>query len=68
MINSQTNQLFSFSRGIVVHAGEDDLGLGDSPLSKTTGNSGDRVACGVIGCKYIQFVYFKITCILIFPL
>ncbi|KAI8644748.1 copper/zinc superoxide dismutase [Parasitella parasitica] len=36
-------------RGIVLHAGEDDLGLGNSPLSKTTGNSGDRLACGVIG-------------------
>ncbi|KAI8875555.1 copper/zinc superoxide dismutase [Backusella circina FSU 941] len=36
-------------RGVVVHSGEDDLGLGDSPLSNTTGNSGDRWACGVIG-------------------
>ncbi|CEP17463.1 hypothetical protein [Parasitella parasitica] len=36
-------------RGIVLHAGEDDLGLGNSPLSNTTGNSGDRLACGVIG-------------------
>lgn len=39
------------SRGIVLHSGEDDLGLGDSPLSNTTGNSGDRTACGIIGCK-----------------
>ncbi|KAG2215985.1 hypothetical protein INT46_007045 [Mucor plumbeus] len=36
-------------RGIVLHSGEDDLGLGGSPLSNTTGNSGDRWACGVIG-------------------
>ncbi|KAI8991184.1 superoxide dismutase [Mycotypha africana] len=36
-------------RGIVLHSGKDDLGLGDSPLSLTTGNSGDRLACGVIG-------------------
>lgn len=40
------------SRGIVLHSGEDDLGLGGSPLSNTTGNSGDRWACGVIGCKF----------------
>ncbi|CAO3645352.1 unnamed protein product [Mucor hiemalis] len=36
-------------RGVVVHSGQDDLGLGGSPLSNTTGNSGERVACGVIG-------------------
>nr|VZI42460.1 unnamed protein product [Spirometra erinaceieuropaei] len=32
-----------------VHAGEDDLGKGGHELSLTTGNSGGRVACGVIG-------------------
>ncbi|KAG2227632.1 hypothetical protein INT45_004673 [Circinella minor] len=36
-------------RTIVVHAGEDDLGLGGHELSKATGNAGDRWACGVIG-------------------
>ncbi|CAO3701931.1 unnamed protein product [Rhizopus stolonifer] len=36
-------------RAIVVHSGQDDLGLGGSPLSNTTGNSGERVGCGVIG-------------------
>jgi len=36
-------------RSIVVHADIDDLGKGNSPLSLTTGNSGDRIACGVIG-------------------
>jgi Cu-Zn family superoxide dismutase len=36
-------------RSCVVHAGEDDLGQGGTPDSKTTGNSGARVACGVIG-------------------
>jgi len=40
-------------RSIVIHSGEDDLGKGDSPLSSTTGNSGDRLACGVIGIEYV---------------
>uniref|UniRef100_A0A5Q0MVW9 Superoxide dismutase [Cu-Zn] n=1 Tax=Oxya chinensis TaxID=165482 RepID=A0A5Q0MVW9_9ORTH len=36
-------------RTLVVHADPDDLGRGDHPLSRTTGNSGARVACGIIG-------------------
>lgn len=36
-------------RSLVLHQNEDDLGLGNSPDSKTTGNSGARIACGVIG-------------------
>ena len=36
-------------RACVVHADEDDLGRGGHKLSKTTGNAGARVACGVIG-------------------
>ncbi|KAH9508195.1 hypothetical protein Btru_054974 [Bulinus truncatus] len=32
-------------RGIVVHAQRDDLGQGDSPASKTTGDAGGRIAC-----------------------
>lgn len=33
---------------IVVHAGEDDLGLGGDSGSTMTGNAGGRLACGVI--------------------
>ncbi|XP_041035928.1 copper chaperone for superoxide dismutase-like isoform X1 [Carcharodon carcharias] len=35
-------------RSVVVDSSEDDLGRGDHPLSRTTGNSGDRLACGII--------------------
>nr|WBF70982.1 hypothetical protein [Megavirus caiporensis] len=35
-------------RGLVVHEKEDDLGMTNHPDSKTTGNSGDRIACGII--------------------
>ncbi|AKR14211.1 superoxide dismutase [Dasychira pudibunda nucleopolyhedrovirus] len=36
-------------RSLVVHTDRDDLGLGEHPLSKTTGNSGGRLGCGIIG-------------------
>ncbi|XP_061143954.1 copper chaperone for superoxide dismutase-like isoform X1 [Syngnathus typhle] len=35
-------------RSLVVDSGPDDLGLGGHPLSKMTGNSGARLACGII--------------------
>ncbi|KAM9717667.1 LOW QUALITY PROTEIN: copper chaperone for superoxide dismutase [Menidia menidia] len=35
-------------RSLVVDEGEDDLGRGGHPLSKLTGNSGQRLACGII--------------------
>ena len=36
-------------RSFIVHADPDDLGKGDFPDSKTTGHSGTRIACAVIG-------------------
>lgn len=39
-------------RAMVVHADEDDLGVGGFPDSKTTGHAGSRIACGVIGRDY----------------
>eukprot|EP00252_Welwitschia_mirabilis_P023735 TRINITY_DN679_c0_g1_i1.p1 TRINITY_DN679_c0_g1~~TRINITY_DN679_c0_g1_i1.p1 ORF type:complete len:155 (-),score=25.00 TRINITY_DN679_c0_g1_i1:493-957(-) len=38
-------------RAVVVHADPDDLGKGGHELSKTTGNAGGRVACGVVGLQ-----------------
>ncbi|PHT35570.1 Superoxide dismutase [Cu-Zn] 2 [Capsicum baccatum] len=38
-------------RAVVVHADSDDLGRGGHELSKTTGNAGARVGCGVIGLQ-----------------
>ena len=36
-------------RSIIIHEDEDDLGLGNFEDSKTTGHSGKRIACSVIG-------------------
>ncbi|KAI3798370.1 hypothetical protein L1987_33644 [Smallanthus sonchifolius] len=38
-------------RAVVIHADSDDLGRGNHELSKTTGNAGARVGCGVIGLQ-----------------
>uniref|UniRef100_A0A4P2TCA5 Superoxide dismutase [Cu-Zn] n=2 Tax=Kandelia obovata TaxID=413952 RepID=A0A4P2TCA5_KANOB len=38
-------------RAVVVHADSDDLGKGGHQLSKTTGNAGARVGCGIIGLQ-----------------
>jgi superoxide dismutase, Cu-Zn family len=49
---SLTGNLSILGRTVVVHADQDDLGDGGHELSKTTGNAGGRLACGVIGiCK-----------------
>lgn len=36
------------ARSCVVHAGEDDLGLGGDASSLANGNAGSRVACGTV--------------------
>ena len=40
-------------RSVVIHADEDDLGKGGDEESLITGNSGARIACGVIGYAMI---------------
>jgi Cu-Zn family superoxide dismutase len=36
-------------RGLVIHAGTDDLGTGGNADSLATGNAGARSGCGIIG-------------------
>lgn len=45
------NHLFTLplTNSAQVHADPDDLGLGGHELSKTTGNAGARVSCGLVG-------------------
>jgi superoxide dismutase, Cu-Zn family len=38
-----------WGRSIIVHEDPDDLGLGKEEDSKTTGHSGTRIACAIIG-------------------
>ncbi|RLN33816.1 superoxide dismutase [Panicum miliaceum] len=47
-------------RAVVVHADPDDLGKGGHELSKSTGNAGGRVACG-IGCHTLNHPVAVIT-------
>jgi len=42
-------------RGLIIHADEDDLGLGTNAASKINGNSGKRIACAIIGIAKDNF-------------
>jgi Cu/Zn superoxide dismutase len=38
-----------FGRSVIIHQDKDDLGEGDHDDSKTTGHSGSRIGCAIIG-------------------
>ena len=38
-----------WGRSVIIHADKDDYGLGDAEDSLTTGHSGKRIACAIIG-------------------
>lgn len=42
-------------RGLIIHADPDDCGLGGNEVSLTTGNSGKRIACAIIGYSQDNF-------------
>ena len=47
MIHARIHDLFG--RSVIVHADPDDLGKGDHEDSHTTGHSGARIGCALIG-------------------
>ena len=52
LINLFCNEYSIIGRSIVIHEGEDDLGLGKGSKreeSLKTGNAGKRICCGIIG-------------------
>ncbi|XP_038072125.1 copper chaperone for superoxide dismutase-like [Patiria miniata] len=49
-------------RCMVIHSGEDDLGQGGKPNSKTDGNSGPGLACGIIARSAGLFENTKKIC------
>jgi superoxide dismutase, Cu-Zn family len=49
MIKLRGDEANIIGRGLIVHADPDDCGKGLFPDSKTTGHSGKRIACAIIG-------------------
>lgn len=49
LIKLRGNLANIIGRGLIIHADPDDCGKTSHELSKTTGNSGKRIACAIIG-------------------
>ena len=49
LIKLRGNEANIIGRGLIIHEDEDDCGKTSHKLSKTTGNSGKRIACAIIG-------------------
>lgn len=55
MIKLSGNKANILGRGLIIHADEDDCGLGGDEASLKTGNSGKRIACAIIGYSQQNF-------------
>lgn len=49
MIKLRGGEANIIGRGLIIHADEDDCGKGNYADSKTTGHSGKRIGCAIIG-------------------
>jgi Cu-Zn family superoxide dismutase len=49
LIKLSGNDANIIGRGLIIHGDKDDCGKTDHKFSKTTGNSGNRIACSIIG-------------------
>ena len=49
MIKLRGSKANIIGRGLIIHADEDDCGLGGQDDSLTTGHAGKRIACAIIG-------------------
>ena len=47
-IGQQSGPTSILNRALIIHSSEDDLGMYNTTESKTTGNSGTKIACGLI--------------------
>jgi Cu-Zn family superoxide dismutase len=56
MIKLRGTKCNIIGRSVVIHEDKDDCGLGNFPDSKTTGHSGARIACAVIGYSKKMFL------------
>lgn len=55
LIKLRGNKCNIIGRSVVIHENEDDCGKTNHPDSLTTGNSGKRIACAVIGYSKLMF-------------
>ena len=55
MIKLRGHKANILGRGLIIHADEDDCGLGEDEASLKTGNSGKRIACAIIGYSQQNF-------------
>lgn len=54
MIKLRGGEANIIGRGLIIHADEDDCGKGNHADSKTTGHSGKRIGCAIIGYASVK--------------